>query len=103
MTRYQVMYQGLERRQTYDEVLGYLERGGGPGYDIAFPNRTASFIRNSPQYQNLLTSDFVDLQKQQEHGLKQQQRDIIVKEQASDASVKSVLSSESPVESVASQ
>ena len=100
-----VMYQGLNRRETYNEILGYLERGGGPGIDIAFPNRTASFIRASPQYQNLLTYDFIDLQKQQENMLKQQKRDIIVKEQASgsNASMKSVLSSESPAVSEASQ
>ena len=105
MTRYQVHYQGLERRKTYDEILGYLERGGGPGVEssLAFPNRTASFIRNSPQYQNLLTMDFIDLQKQQENMLKQQKRDIIVKDPASGSDTKSVLASESPVESEASQ
>ena len=70
MARYQVMYPGLSKRETYDEVLNYLERGGGAGIDIAFPNRTASFIRASPQYQNLLTADFVDLQKQQENVLR---------------------------------
>jgi hypothetical protein len=104
MARYQVMYPGLNKRETYDEVLNYLERGGGAGIDIAFPNRTASFIRNSPQYQNLLTADFVDLQKQQENVLKQQKRDIIIKEQSSgsDASMKSVLASETPAESLAS-
>ena len=93
MTRYAVHYQGLNKRETYDEILGYLEAGGGAGIDIPYPNRTASFIRASPQYQNLLTYDFVDLQKQQENVLKQQKRDIIVKEQASDSSVKSIVAS----------
>jgi hypothetical protein len=63
MAKYMVHYQGLERRKTYDEVLEYLERGGGAGVEssLAFPNRTASFIRNSPQYQKILTMDFIDL------------------------------------------
>ena len=104
MAKTMIRYEGLQRRETYDEILGYLERGGGPGIDIAFPNRQASFIRNSPQYQNILTLDFVDLQQQQENMLKQQKRDIIVKEQSSNtSSMKSVLASESPSESLATQ
>ena len=103
MTRYAVHYQGLNKRETYDEILGYLEAGGGAGIDIPFPNRTASFIRASPQYQNLLTYDFVDLQKQQENVLKQQKRDIIVKEQASDSSVKSIVASTPDKVSAATQ
>ena len=104
MAKTMIRYDGLHRRETYDEVLGYLERGGGPGVDIAFPNRQASFIRASPQYQNLLTYDFIDLQNQQENLLKQQKRDIIVKEQSSNSSsMKSVLASSSPAESLATQ
>jgi len=104
MAKTMVRYDGLQKRETYDEILGYLERGGGAGIDIAFPNRQASFIRNSPQYQNMLTLDFVDLQQQQENLLKQQRRDIIVKEQSSNtSSMKSALASETPSESAASQ
>ena len=94
MAKYQVHYQGLEKRKTYDEVLGYLERGGGAGVErsLAFPNRTASFIRNSPQYQNLLTMDFIDLQKQQENLLKEQKRNIILREQATNTDMRTELS-----------
>ena len=100
-----VMYQGLNRRETYEEILGYLERGGGAGVDISLPDRQASFIRASPQYQNLLTYDFIDLQNQQENMLKQQKREIMVKEQSSgsNASMKSIIASSSPAESVASE
>ena len=105
MAMYAVRYQGLNKRETYDEILGYLEAGGGAGIDIAYPNRTASFIRNSQQYQNLLTYDFVDLKEQQDNVLKQQKRDIIVKEQSSgsNASMKSIIASGSPSESLATQ
>ena len=99
-----IRYEGLQRRDTYDEILWYLERGRGAGVDIPFPNRQASFIRSSPQYQNILTFDFVDLQNQQNILLKQQKRDIIVKEQSSNSSsMKSVLSRSSPAESLATQ
>ena len=34
MTRYAVRYQGLNKRETYNEILGYLKAGGGAGIDI---------------------------------------------------------------------
>ena len=73
---------GLSLRPTYDEVLiSYLS--GGP--DIEKPDRTASFIRESPQYQDLLKTDFIDLQKQQNDMLQSQKKDMLVKEQISGA------------------
>ena len=76
------MKRGLTLRPTYDQVLNsYLS--GGP--NIKKPDRTATFIRASPQYQNLLKTDFVDLQRQQNNILTEQVRDNIIKEQFSDA------------------
>ena len=50
------MRYGLTLRPTYDQVLNsYLS--GGP--QIKKPDRTATFIRASPQYQNLLKTDFI--------------------------------------------
>ena len=61
------MKRGLALSPTYDQVLNsYLS--GGP--DINKPNRVASFIRASPQYQDLQKNDFIDLQKQQNDMLK---------------------------------
>ena len=104
MAKMMSRYEGLTRRDTYEEILSYLERGGGAGVDIPFPDRTASFIRASPEYQNLLTYDFIDIQKQQENMLKQQKKNIIIKEQASESGsdMKSVLASESPNVSMSS-
>ena len=96
------MKRGLELRPTYDEVLNsYLS--GGP--DIKKPDRTASFIRESPQYQELLKTDFIDLQKQQNDILQTQRKHIVLKEQASQtgSDMKSVLASESSAVSEASQ
>ena len=42
MAKTMIRYDGLVKRETYDEILGYLERGGGAGIDIPFPNRQAS-------------------------------------------------------------
>ena len=63
------MKKGLTLRPTYDQVLSsYLS--GEP--DIPKPDRTAGFIRKSLQYQNLLSNDFIDLQKQENNILKAQ-------------------------------
>ena len=67
---------GLSLRPTYDEVLiSYLS--GGP--DIKKPDRTASFIRESPQYQDLLKTDFLELQKQQNDMLQSQKKILYLK------------------------
>ena len=72
------MKRGLELRPTYDQVLAnYLS--GGPV--IKKPDRTATFIRESPEYQSLLKFNFVDLQKQQEDILKEQKKVILINEQ----------------------
>ena len=96
------MRYGLSRRRTYDEVLNsYLS--GEP--QIKKPDRTATFIRESPQYQNLLKTDFVDLQKQQNNILTAQKRDIILKEQVTqtDGDLQSVMARQSSSGSVVSQ
>ena len=83
------MKRGLELRPTYEQVLqSYLS--GGPV--IKKPDRTATFIRESPEYQSLLKFNFVDLQKQQEDILKEQKKVILINEQigASDFDMKSV-------------
>ena len=96
------MKRGLSLRPTYDQVLNSYLSGG---HDIKKPNRIASFVRASPQYQDLLKDDFVDLQKQQNDMLKSQKRDVLLKEQSSQSGsdMKPIIASESPAESVASQ
>jgi hypothetical protein len=94
------MKRGLSLSPTYDQVLNsYLS--GGP--DIKKPNRVASFIRASPQYQDLLKTDFIDLQKQQNDMLKKDRTHLLMKEQSSGSDMKSAIASQSPSESVASQ
>ena len=69
------MKKGLTLRPTYDQVLlSYLN-----GINIPKPDRTAGFIRDSLQYQNLLSNDFIDLQKQENNILKAQKRDELKK------------------------
>ena len=96
------MKRGLSLSPTYDQVLNsYLS--GGP--DIKKPYRTASFIRASPQYQDLLKTDFIDLQKQQNDMLKKDRTHLLMKEQSSQSGsdMKSAIASQSPSVSEASQ
>ena len=85
------MKKGLTLRPTYDQVLlSYLK-----GVDIPKPDRTATFITKSLQYQNLLSNDFIDLQKQENNILQAQKRQVLIKEMvaSSDSDMKSVKSS----------
>ena len=86
------MKRGLELKPTYDQVLAsYLS--GGPV--IKQPDRTAQFIRESPEYQQLFKVDFIGLQKQQENILKEQKKTVLINEQVaqSNSDVKSVKAS----------
>ena len=85
------MKKGLTLRPTYDQILlSYLK-----GVDIPKPDRTATFITKSLQYQNLLSNDFIDLQKQENNILKAQKKEVLIKEMvaSSDSDMKSVKSS----------
>lgn len=94
------MKKGLSLRPTYDQVLAFY-LSGGP--NIPKPDRKAQFVRESPQYQQLLKSDFIDLQKQQNDILMAQKREVLLKEQiaGSIADRKSVLASQRGSETLA--
>ena len=55
--------QTLRKRPTYNEVVNYLENEQPK---IKYPNRTASFLRNSP-YLSQFDGDnsFIDLEEQE--------------------------------------
>ena len=74
-------YDGLRKRETYDEVVDYIQNRQE---QIKYPNRLAKQIRDSPQLSNLLDGDggnHMDL-------LNQQNR--VVVEQAKEAAVKKI-------------
>ena len=97
----QVKYNGLIKRNNYENMLNDLLNDNPK---INYPNRQATFIRQSPEYQDLLKTDFIELEKQQSQILKERQRQIIINENAMDetSSMKSELVFETPQPSVAS-
>jgi hypothetical protein len=63
---YGINYDGLKKRETYNEIVDYLEN---KQEKIKYPNRLAKQIRNTPQLSNLLDGDGENIQniKDQQH------------------------------------
>ena len=70
MTR-EVKYNGLRKRDTYEEIIDLLQSGESDR--IQYPNRIASQIMNSPYMKQIDGFSFLDLQQQQER----QQKEIL--------------------------
>jgi len=80
---YKVSYQGLRKKESYDEIVDYLEN---KQEKIKYPNRLATQIRNSPQLSNLLDGDGmgdVEMEKQQMNQIKHEQAEHAVQQIAS--------------------
>ena len=77
---YAINYQGLRQRQTYDELVDYLL---DKQPKIIYPDRRATFIRNSPQLSNLLDGDglgAVFWEEQQINRMKEEQKEHAIRE-----------------------
>ena len=63
-------YDGLKKRDTYDEIIDYLQN---KQEKIKYPNRLAKQVRNTPQLSNLLDGDGEDIEN-----INDQQTDKII-------------------------
>ena len=61
---YKVNYHGLRRRESYDDIVDYLEN---KQEHIKYPNRLAKQLRESPQLSNLLDGAGMGVVEMQEH------------------------------------
>jgi hypothetical protein len=78
-------YNGLKKRETYDEVVDYLMNNREK---IKYPNRLAKQIRNSPELSNLLDGDGVgalDIEQQQRRAALEVERQQVIREVANPA------------------
>ena len=67
-------YEGLKQRQSYDEIVDYLNN---KQEKIKFPIRLAKSLRNSNQLSNLLDGDgegLINMELQQQNIIKEQQK-----------------------------
>ena len=67
---YALNYDGLKKRDTYDEIIDYLQN---KQEKIKYPDRLAKQIRNTPQLSNLLDGDGEGIEN-----IKDQQNDKII-------------------------
>ena len=88
---YKVNYQGLRKRESYDEIVDYLEN---KQEKIKYPNRFAKQIRNSPQLSNLLDNGgegLVEMEEQQQRAMQHEQAEQAVRQAASNGGTAQVL------------
>ena len=84
---YKVNYQGLRKRESYDEIVDYLEN---KQERIKYPNRFAKQIRNSPQLSNLLDNGgegLVEMEEQQQRKMQHEQAEQAVRQAGGTAQV----------------
>lgn len=74
-------YGGLHKRDSYDGLIDYLE---DKQETIKYPDRDAKFVRDSPQYQQLLNEGFVEVEEQQLKQIKAEQETHAVIRTAND-------------------
>ncbi len=74
-------YGGLHKRDSYDGLIDYLEN---KQEIIKYPDRDAKFVRDSPQYQQLLNEGFVEVEEQQLKQIKAEQETHAVIRTAND-------------------
>ena len=75
-------YAELEKRPTYEELIDIIVKD----FKVKLPDRTATFIYNSPEIQNLLAGDGSSINDIEEHELrkyKEEVKEIEIKKQAS--------------------
>jgi hypothetical protein len=76
---YSANYDGLKKRETYNEIVEYLQYGQEK---IKYPDRRAKQLRESPQLSNLLDGDgagLMDMEEEQDMGMKRQQMELKVR------------------------
>ena len=82
---YGLNYDGLKKRETYDEIIDYLQNRQEK---IKYPDRTAKRLRNSPQLSNLLDGNgggSEEMDKQQSMQIKEMEKENVVRNMASQA------------------
>ncbi len=73
--------EGLRKRPTYNQVVDYLENEQPK---IKYPNRTASFLRNSPYLSQFDGDSWIDLEEQESNITKEQLKEAEVKRRSAE-------------------
>ena len=73
--------QNLRRKPTYNELINYLEFEQPK---IKYPNRNATFLRNSPYLSQFDGDSWIDLEEQENNINKEKLKEMEVRRVASD-------------------
>ena len=76
---HRVNYNGLKRRDTYDEIANYINIDPNK---ISYPDRTATFIEQSHQMKMLGGQAYADMEEQQEKNIKEDMMDGLLRKAA---------------------
>jgi hypothetical protein len=94
---YKVNYDGLKKRDTYDEIVYYLEN---KQEKIKYPNRFFKQLRESPQLSNLLDNNgmgIVEMEEQQRNKIQHEQAEqAVIQVASSSGSTANVLRATAP-------
>ena len=77
-----INYDGLRKKKTYDELIDYVMN---KQEKIQYPDRTAKFLRNSPQLSNLLDSNgegLLEMEEQQKRQMMEVEKEHIIRRTA---------------------
>ena len=58
---YMLNFEGLRKRQSYNEIVHYIQ---AEQPKLKYPNRRGSFLLNTPQFSSLLELDGMDEQEE---------------------------------------
>ena len=74
---FQFNYKGLNKRDSYDEIVSIIEAGGGK---IKYPDRYATQLANSPYMKQIDAETLLDLQDQTLREQKEHIKKVLLKE-----------------------
>ncbi len=66
----------LRKKTTYNELIDYLETDQPK---IRYPNRLATFLRNSPYLSQFDNESWIDLEEQEQNIMEEKLRDMELK------------------------
>ena len=84
MARYRVNYNGLKKKQSYEELIDYLQHGQEK---IKLPNRRALQLRNSPELAFLDGEGVVEMEQQQMKRMHHEEKSIALQKAASNQGI----------------
>ena len=92
-----INYNGLRKRESYDELVNYIETDPNK---MRYPNRTATFIEQSRYMKHLGGEDYIEMEQQQLRASKEKLKELIIQEMTTSGDTSSLLRSQISAQSI---